>query len=197
MLSAKNVPKVFWPEAVKWATHVMNRSPTLSVKNITPEEAWSGNKPSVSYFRVFGCLAHVHVPDNQRVKLDDKSIKCVHLGVSDESKAYKLYDPAKKKIVVSRDVVFDESKGWKWDTKIDKNTISCETDDESSDSNQEEVHEVNSEAEDNAGNSDSNSEDQGIEVVPDTSSSEENGPLPPRIRKTPQKYKDYVLGSQM
>lgn len=30
---------MFWPEAVKWATYVMNRSPTLSVKNITPEEA--------------------------------------------------------------------------------------------------------------------------------------------------------------
>jgi hypothetical protein len=113
----------------------------------------------VSYFRVFGCLAHVHVPDNQRVKLDDKSIKCVHLGVSDESKAYKLYDPAKKKIVVSRDVVFEESKGWKWDTRVDKNPTSCETDDDSSDNNQEEAHEVNSEAEDDAGNSDSNGED--------------------------------------
>jgi hypothetical protein len=39
MINARNVPKKFWPEAVKWATHVMNRSHTLSVKNITPEEA--------------------------------------------------------------------------------------------------------------------------------------------------------------
>ncbi|GAU43011.1 hypothetical protein TSUD_28300 [Trifolium subterraneum] len=39
MIAGMNVPKVFWPEAVKWATHVMNRSPTLSVKDITPEEA--------------------------------------------------------------------------------------------------------------------------------------------------------------
>jgi hypothetical protein len=42
MLAGKNVPKEFWPEAVKWAGYVMNRSPTLSVKNVTPEEAWSG-----------------------------------------------------------------------------------------------------------------------------------------------------------
>ncbi|MCI72523.1 retrovirus-related pol polyprotein from transposon tnt 1-94, partial [Trifolium medium] len=51
----------------------MNRSPTLNVKNVTPEEAWSGSKPSVHHFRVFGCLAHVHVPDIKRKKLDDKS----------------------------------------------------------------------------------------------------------------------------
>jgi transposase InsO family protein len=42
MLAGKNVPMEFWPEAVKWAGYVMNRSPTLSVKNVTPEEAWSG-----------------------------------------------------------------------------------------------------------------------------------------------------------
>ncbi|MCI79021.1 copia-type polyprotein, partial [Trifolium medium] len=40
MLNGRNVPKIFWPEAVVWATYVINRSPTLSVKDITPEEAW-------------------------------------------------------------------------------------------------------------------------------------------------------------
>jgi len=39
MLSARKVPKIFWPEAVVWATHVLNRSPTLFVKDMTPEEA--------------------------------------------------------------------------------------------------------------------------------------------------------------
>ena len=44
MLSEKQIPKEFWPEAVNWATHVLNRCPTTSLKEITPEEAWSGNK---------------------------------------------------------------------------------------------------------------------------------------------------------
>jgi hypothetical protein len=74
-------------------------------------------KPSVHYFRVFGCIAHVHIPDVHKKKLDDKSTKCVLLGVSDESKAYKLYNHADKKIVVSRDVVFEEDKCWDWDSK--------------------------------------------------------------------------------
>jgi transposase InsO family protein len=90
ILTDKQVPQVFWPEAVRWCMHVLNRSPTLAVQHSTPEEAWSGMKPTVEYFRVFGCLAHVHVPDQRRIKLDDKSILCVLLGVSDESKAYRL-----------------------------------------------------------------------------------------------------------
>ncbi|XP_073264776.1 uncharacterized protein [Populus alba] len=60
------LPKTFWPEAVKWTFYVLNRCPTLAVKNITPQEAWSGVKPSVEHFRVFGCLAHVHVPAAKR-----------------------------------------------------------------------------------------------------------------------------------
>jgi hypothetical protein len=63
MLSDKKLPKTFWPEAVNWTFYVLNRCPTLAVKNITPQEAWSGVKPSVEHFRVFGCLAHVHVLD--------------------------------------------------------------------------------------------------------------------------------------
>ena len=55
-------------------------------------------------------MAHVHVPDVKRKKLDAKSLVCVLLGVSDEAKAYRLYDPATRKIVVSRDVVFEEDK---------------------------------------------------------------------------------------
>jgi hypothetical protein len=50
---------------------------------MTPEETWSNIKPSVSYFRVFGCVGYAHVPDAQRKKLDPKSIKCILLGVSE------------------------------------------------------------------------------------------------------------------
>jgi transposase InsO family protein len=39
MLSEKKIPQTFWPEAVNWMIYILNRSPTLAVKNITPEEA--------------------------------------------------------------------------------------------------------------------------------------------------------------
>jgi hypothetical protein len=88
MLGDRNVPKKNWPEAVNLSVHILNRCPTFAVKDMTPEEAWSGRKPSVSHFRIFGCIAYAHVPDNLRKKLDDKSTVCIHLGISEESKAY-------------------------------------------------------------------------------------------------------------
>jgi len=93
MLSVKIVPKQFWLGAVKWSMYILNRSHTFVVKDVTPVEAWSGIKPFVDHFRVFVCISHFHVPDAHKKKLDGKSLKCVLLVVSKESKAYKLYDP--------------------------------------------------------------------------------------------------------
>jgi len=35
---------------------------------------------------------------------------CIFLGYDNESKAYRLYDKIRRKVLISRDVVFDESK---------------------------------------------------------------------------------------
>ena len=121
MLSGRQVPKNFWPEATKWCVHILNRSPTAAVQDKTPKEAWSGITPSVNYFWVFDCLAHVHTPDQQRVKLDDKSKQCVLFGVSDESKAYRLFDPVNRNIIISKDVIFEEQKNWNWEQNEGEN----------------------------------------------------------------------------
>ncbi|KAK2972283.1 hypothetical protein RJ640_014341 [Escallonia rubra] len=114
MLKRKNLPKEFWAEAVDCAVYLSNRSLTRSVWNQTPQEAWSGYKPTVSHLKVFGIIAYVHVPDQQRNKLDDKSEKFIFIGYSQESKGYKLYNPVDKKMKVSRDVTFDEKSSWDW-----------------------------------------------------------------------------------
>ncbi|XP_074290249.1 uncharacterized protein LOC141616980 [Silene latifolia] len=87
--------------------------------NVTPEEAWSGPRPMVDHLRVFGSIAYVHVPDKKRKKLDDKGEKCVFLGVSDQSKAYRLYNPITKRMLTRRDVVFDEENFWPWKNDSD------------------------------------------------------------------------------
>jgi hypothetical protein len=102
------------PEAVNWSVHVLNQSPTLAVKNITPQEAWSKVRPSINHFRIFKCIAYAHVPNVKRTKLDDKSMKCVFIGVSEECKAYMLYNLITKKIIISKDVLFDEENIWDW-----------------------------------------------------------------------------------
>ena len=137
LLAKGRVPKTFWPEAVNWSVHVLNRSPTFSVQNKTPEEAWSGRKPVVDYFRIFGCIAYAHIPDAQRKKLDNKSTKCIFLGVSEESKAYRLYNPVTKKIVISRDVIFVENEKWSWnEAKKDTSSAVESSDDEVPDDTQ-------------------------------------------------------------
>ena len=123
ILSDKNIPKTVWPGAMNWTIYVLNRCPTLAVKDVTPEEAWSGVKPSVDHFRVFGCIAHVYVPEERKTKLDNRSITCVLLGVSEESKGYRLFDPVAKRVVVSRDVIFEEEKQWDWDVSYEKQIV--------------------------------------------------------------------------
>ena len=42
-------------------------------------------------------------------KLDSKSRKCIFLGYSSETKGYRLYDPKRTRVFLSRDVLFNES----------------------------------------------------------------------------------------
>ena len=114
LLERGKIPKSFWLEAVNWSVHVLNRSPTFSVQNMTPEEAWSGGKLAIDHIKIFGCIAYAHVPDEKRKKLDDKGEKCVFLSVSEASKAYKLFNPLTKKIVTRRYVIFDKKNTWNW-----------------------------------------------------------------------------------
>nr|GEV70124.1 hypothetical protein [Tanacetum cinerariifolium] len=115
MLNEKHVLKEYWAEATNWSVQVLNRCQTSALDNMTPQEAWSGMKPKVDYFRVFGCLAYVHVPYQKRHKLDEKSKVHVFLGVSKESKAHRFVDPLTNKIIISYYVKFNEYKGWEWE----------------------------------------------------------------------------------
>ncbi|GKU96244.1 hypothetical protein SLEP1_g9499 [Rubroshorea leprosula] len=117
LMSKNSLPKEFWPKAVNWSVDILNRSPTSPLPDLMPEEAWSGRRPAIDYFRIFGCREYAHVPDQKMSKLDDKGEKCIFLGVSDQSKAYRLYSPLTKKVIITRDVVFDEVSTWSWTEK--------------------------------------------------------------------------------
>jgi len=57
---------------------------------------------------MFGCIAHVHVPNEKRSKLDPKVDKCIFIRYALQQKRYKCFNPSTRKLQVSRDVVFDE-----------------------------------------------------------------------------------------
>jgi hypothetical protein len=75
---------------------------------MTPKEKFTGKKPNLSNFRVFNCIAYVHVPNEKRSKLDPKADKCIFIGYFLEQKGYRCFNPSTRKLQVSRDVVFDE-----------------------------------------------------------------------------------------
>ena len=108
MMKAKGMPTRFWGEAVTTTVFILNRVPTKALKGVTPFEAWYGHKPSVSFLQTFGCISHVRKTKLVLTKLEDKSTPIVLLGYEEGTKAYRLYDPRGGKVVVSRNVVFDE-----------------------------------------------------------------------------------------
>ncbi|KAM5569751.1 hypothetical protein ABKV19_016986 [Rosa sericea] len=117
MLHEKGLPYVFWGEAVSTAVYLLNRCPTKAVKDLTPFECWSRRKPSVNHLRVFGSVCFVLVAKELRHKLEENSEKCIFVGYSDQTKGYRLYNLKKEKIVISRDVIFNEKALWDWKSK--------------------------------------------------------------------------------
>ncbi len=111
-MNGKNLPNKYWGEPIACFVHILNHAPTKSLKDKIPIEAWIGKKPDISHFRVFGCVAYAHVPDDLRKKLDNKSEKCIFVGYSEQSKAYRLYNPITEKFIISRDVKFQEDRAW-------------------------------------------------------------------------------------
>jgi hypothetical protein len=59
---------------------------------------------------VFGCDDYLHVPKENRSKLDNKAKKCIFMGYKDGMKGYKIWNPETKKIVYSQNVTFREVK---------------------------------------------------------------------------------------
>uniref|UniRef100_A0A2N9G8M7 CCHC-type domain-containing protein n=1 Tax=Fagus sylvatica TaxID=28930 RepID=A0A2N9G8M7_FAGSY len=78
------LPKIFWAEAVDMACYIINRSPRVALDGKVAEEVKIGQNSN------------------------PKSKKCIFLGFKKGVKGYKLWDPVAQKVVISRDVVFDE-----------------------------------------------------------------------------------------
>lgn len=102
------LPEIFWADAVSTAAYLINRGPSVPLDCRIPEEVWSGKEVNLSYLKVFGCLSYVHIDSNARSKLDAKSRKCFFIGYGDEAFGYRFWDNQNRKIIRSRNVIFNE-----------------------------------------------------------------------------------------
>ncbi|KAI4324009.1 hypothetical protein L6164_023577 [Bauhinia variegata] len=73
MLSHTKLPKAFWGESMRTTVDLINLSPSVPLSGDIPERVWKGKDVSYKHLRVFGCKAFVHIPRDERFKLDAKS----------------------------------------------------------------------------------------------------------------------------
>lgn len=97
------------------SVYLLNRLPTRFLLGKTPYEAWKRKKPNLEHIQLFGCLAHMKIPQVHVKKLDDRSKAVVYLGKEPGMKASRLYDPTSRRLHVSRDVIYQEEKFWPWE----------------------------------------------------------------------------------
>lgn len=89
MLLSSGLHKQYWGEAVTTANHTINRLPTKTIQS-TPYELWHGRQPNLQYFHVFGSPVYVHIPKDQRKKLDDTAEKLFFVGYELGTKGFRL-----------------------------------------------------------------------------------------------------------
>jgi hypothetical protein len=110
MLSGVRLGKELWVEIVGIACYLVYRSPSSSLDDRTPQKIWTGKKTSLTHLKVFGCEDYVHVPKENKSKLDKKVEKCIFIGYKYGIKGYKIWNIETKKIVYRQDAVIREMK---------------------------------------------------------------------------------------
>ncbi|THG94299.1 hypothetical protein EW145_g8166 [Phellinidium pouzarii] len=103
-----DIPDSLWPELYAHANYLRNLSPSSRLKGLTPFEAYYGKKPNVSNLRPFWASLYIHVPDQQRLKLDPRAKPAKFIGFETGTKGYKYYIPSTGVINISRDVIFPD-----------------------------------------------------------------------------------------
>jgi transposase InsO family protein len=86
LLNDQDLSMFLWGKATMTAIYMQNRSPHRILKDMKPEEAFSGKKPNVENLIIFGCQVYSHIPKDKRNKLGPSRKKGIFVGYSDSSK---------------------------------------------------------------------------------------------------------------
>jgi len=84
------------------------RCPHQALGSKTHEEKFTGKKPDVSHFKIFGNPVYFHVPKEKRNKLGASGKKGIFMGYGENTKGYRIYVAGQREVVISHDVTFDE-----------------------------------------------------------------------------------------
>jgi hypothetical protein len=109
MLGDYKTPERFWLEAVNTACQAINRLYLHRLLKKTSYELLTGNKPNVSYFRVFGSKCYILVKRGRHSKFAPKAVEGFLLCYDSNTKAYRVFNKSLGLVEVTSDVVFDET----------------------------------------------------------------------------------------
>nr|GFC14799.1 ribonuclease H-like domain-containing protein [Tanacetum cinerariifolium] len=110
MLSDSLLPTIFWSEAVATACYVLNKVLVTKPHHNTFYELLTGDKPSISYRKLFGCHVTILNTSDPLGKFDKKSNEGYIVGYSISSKAYRVYNLVSRKIEETMNLKFLENK---------------------------------------------------------------------------------------
>jgi hypothetical protein len=108
MIHDRGLPLFSWAGASHIVVYLQNMSPHTVLGKLTPEEVFTGTKPDVSHLHIWGSICSCHVPLEKRTKLEPTTNKGLLVAYSEASKAYKIFVITRRKIIVCRDVQFEE-----------------------------------------------------------------------------------------
>jgi hypothetical protein len=108
MIHHQGLPMFLWAKACHTVVYIQNRSPYTILGKLTLKEVYTGTRPDVSHLHIFGSVCYYHVPSEKSTKLDPMGEKGILVGYSEVSKAYRIFVSARRRIVVSRGVQFEE-----------------------------------------------------------------------------------------
>ncbi|KAI3523650.1 hypothetical protein L1887_01930 [Cichorium endivia] len=109
MVVDAGLPLTFWAEAVNTACYTQNRSIIFKRHGKTAYEILKGRSPDISYFHAFGCACFILKQGEHQSKFEAKSDDGIFLGYSAISKAFRVFNVSKRKVIESIHVRFDES----------------------------------------------------------------------------------------
>lgn len=108
MLTETCVTTQYWGEAILQAVDIYNVTGCSGNDGKTPYEAHHGVVPDLSRFRVFGCMALLHMSkENRQKKLDPRAVETILLRSG--TGMFKVIDLKSKEVTYSKNVRVDEN----------------------------------------------------------------------------------------
>jgi hypothetical protein len=109
MRIAANLPADLWPEIVKAAGYISNRTPVRKLGWKNPFEAVTKTKPQFAHLYVCGCRAYPLIQNiPRRAKLDSRA-HIGHLVGYDSTNIWRIWIPSRNKVIRTRDVTFKDN----------------------------------------------------------------------------------------